>query len=102
MVHLDPLQFARDVQDGCDRSELVVTYDIRILDDTVVKVRVVLNNDAFVDVFYNADTGKCSYALVEGAARVFVADNPSIGWRIHPFEDPSNHVPSSEVGFGGV
>jgi hypothetical protein len=50
-------------------------------------------------VFYNADTGKCSYALIKDAMRVFGADNAFIGWHIHPFEDPSEHVASSELSF---
>lgn len=99
MARVSPFQFARAVQSACDRSSLVASYDVRILDDTVVKIRAALTYDAFIDVFYNADTGKCSYALVEKAARVFGADNAFIGWHVHPFEDPSQHVPSSEVSF---
>jgi hypothetical protein len=99
MAHVSPFEFARAVQSACDRSDLVAGYDVQILDDTVVKVQAILTYDAFIDVFYNADTGKCSYALIEKAARVFGADNAFIGWHIHPFDDPSQHVPSSEISF---
>jgi hypothetical protein len=78
---------------------LVLTYDVRILDDTVVKIRVELTYGAFIDVFYNTDSGKCSYALVEEGVRVYGADNAFIGWHIHPFHDPQDHIRSPEVSF---
>ena len=99
MAHVSPILFTRTVQEACDRSVLVSGYDIQILDDTVVKIRATLAADAFIEVFYNADTGKCSYALIENDARIFGADNAFIGWHMHPFEDPSEHVVSSELSF---
>jgi len=99
MAHLSTFEFARTVQAACDQSSLVVAYDVRILDDTVVKIRVFLTYGAFIDVFYNTDTGNCSYALIEGTARAFGADNAFIGWHTHPFDDPSQHLPSSKVSF---
>jgi hypothetical protein len=99
MAHVSPFEFARAVQSTCDRSDLVAAYDVQILDDTVVKVQVSLTYDAFIDVFFNTDTEKCSYALIEKAARIFGADNAFIGWHIHPFDDPSQHVPSPEISF---
>ncbi len=97
MAHLSTLEFARTVQTACDQSNIVTAYDVRILDDTVVKIRVFLTYGAFVDVFYNTDTENCSYALIEGDARVFGADNAFIGWHIHPFDDPSQHIPAPQV-----
>lgn len=99
MARLNAYEFARAIQDDCTRSDLVVSYEIQILDDTVVKVRVILVVNAFIDVFYNADSGKCSYALIEAGARVFGVDNAFIGWHIHPFDNPGQHVSSTEVSF---
>ena len=78
---------------------MVLTYDVRILDDTVVKIRVVLTYGPFIDVFYNADSRKCSYALVKGGARVYGADNAFIGWHVHPFQNPQDHVRTPDVSF---
>ncbi len=72
----------------------------QILDNTVVKVRVALSYGTFVDVFYNSDTGKCSYALIENSARIFGADNAFIGWHIHPFGNPAHHKKTTQVAFG--
>ena len=49
MADVSPIQFARQVQGTCDRSELVLTYDVRIVDDTVVKIRVELTYGAFIE-----------------------------------------------------
>lgn len=99
MAHLNAFEFIRAIQDDCDQSDIVISYDIRLLDDTVVKMRVALTSDAFIDVFYNSDSGKCSYALIEKGIRIFDADNAFIGWHIHPFDNPSQHVSSSKVSF---
>jgi len=99
MARISASEFARLVQDDCHQSSLVVSYEVQILDDTVVKIRVVLTLDAFIAIFYNADSGKCSYALIEHGVRVFGADNAFIGWHIHPFNAPEEHIPASEVSF---
>lgn len=39
MADLTPHEFARAVQNACHHSALVVSYDVRILDDVVVKIR---------------------------------------------------------------
>ncbi len=100
MAHINAFEFALNIQKVCDNSALVVTYHTRILDNTIVKIRIVLTSNAFVDVFYNSDTGKCAYALIEDGARIFGADNAFIGWHIHPFGHPAQHKIISEISFG--
>jgi hypothetical protein len=99
MAHIDAFEFTRAIQDNCDKSDLVVSYDVQILDNTVVKIRAILSVGAFIDIFYNADSGKCSYALIKEGVRAFGADNAFIGWHIHPFDNPERHILSSEVSF---
>lgn len=99
MARLTAFEFARTVQDICHHSKLVVSYDVQLLDDIVVKMRITLTAAAFIDLFYNADTGKCAYALIENNHRIFGADNAFIGWHIHPFDDPEQHIPCEEVSF---
>lgn len=99
MADLNTFEFARSIQDQCDRAKFVVSYDTQIQDNTIVKIRAFLTFDAFIDVFYNADTGKCSYALINQGIRVFGADNAFVGWHVHPFDAPAQHIPSSEISF---
>ena len=72
---------------------------LRGYDDTVVRIRAVLTDTIFVDVFYNADTRKCSYTLIKNKKRVFGADNSFIGWHIYPFENPNDHQLAPELSF---
>ncbi|MBK8985808.1 MAG: hypothetical protein IPM39_06955 [Chloroflexi bacterium] len=99
MARLNAIEFARSVQNACHESAHILSYNVQILDDTVVKIRVALSGDAFIDVFYNADTGKCSYALVQQNIRIFGADNAFIGWHKHPFKNPEQHIVCAEVSF---
>lgn len=99
MADLSAFEFARAVQDACHRSELVVSYEVQILDDIVTKMRIALTVTAFIDLFYNAETGKCAYALIENNRRIFGVDNAFVGWHIHPFDDPERHIPCEAVSF---
>ena len=99
MADLDAVTFARAVQHSCHAVEIVASYDVQLLDDVVVKIRVALVAAAFIDVFYNADSGKCAFALVQDGRRIFGADNAYIGWHLHPFENPEQHLPCDEISF---
>ncbi len=99
MAGLNAFEFARSIQDICHQSTRVISYDVQILDDIVVKIRVALSGDAFIDVFYNADSGKCSYALIQQSTRICGADNAFIGWHKHPFGNPEQHIVCAEISF---
>ena len=91
--------FIETLRGACDRSNLVISYDIRVLDNAVLKTRITLAIDAFIDVYYNPVNGTCSYTLIEGGPRIYGADNAFIGWHIHPFENPDEHRLCEEVPF---
>ena len=99
MANLTLAQFTDSLREICDRSDLVISYDIRILDNAVLKTRIFLNIEAFIDVYYNPANGNCSYTLVQNNQRIYGADNAFIGWHIHPFEDPSEHRLCDEIFF---
>ena len=99
MAGLTLFQFAEQLQEICDRSDLVVSYDIRMLDNAVLKARVYLSIDAFVDVYFNPTNGACSYTLVQDNRRIYGADNAFVGWHVHPFENPDEHRLCGEVLF---
>jgi hypothetical protein len=99
VARLNAVDYARTIQNICHGSEFVVSYDVQILDDVVVKIRVDLSIEAFIAIFYNADSGKCSYALIKRGRRIFGADNALIGWHLHPFDDPEKHLRCEELSF---
>jgi hypothetical protein len=49
----------------------------------------------FLAVFYAANTGKISVAILHNNQRVLGFDNLN-GWHVHPFENPDHHVPIPE------
>jgi hypothetical protein len=51
----------------------------------VAKLRLLLADDRFVAIYYNAQTSSTSYAYIEDGDRLFGANNMKIGWHIHPW-----------------
>lgn len=97
MAGLTISQFVDLLRATCDRSDLVVSYDIRVLDNAVLKTRIFLIIDAFIDVYYNPSNGTCSYTLIQENRRIYGVDNAFIGWHVHPFENPDEHRLCDEV-----
>ena len=57
--------------------------------------RAEMRTSAFISIYYNALTGKTSYALVFDGQRVAGYDNYRF-WHYHPAEIPSQHVACAE------
>ncbi len=90
MAAPDAVEFATRVAGACQASPIVQSYSVSIQDNVLVKVRADLRPDLFVDVFYNAVTGKTSFALIRSSVRLYGVDNTT-SWHVHPFEDPDSH-----------
>ncbi|MFH1860908.1 MAG: hypothetical protein ABIJ30_01675 [bacterium] len=100
MVHIDASSFLKKIIATCNNSKIVTTYESDIEDDLIVKIRVYLMKNAFIDIFYNADNQKTSFALIKSKKRIYGIDDAlPIGWHIHPFEDPQTHIPSCDITF---
>lgn len=89
-------EFSKDIIEISSRYDFIQGIDIILLDEPVVKVRLVLNDSIFIDIFYNAETCKYSFALIKYNKRIFGADNLR-GWHMHPFENPEAHAESDPV-----
>lgn len=63
----------------------------------VVRARLGMFREAFVDVYYNRQTGSVSYAYIEGGQRKLGVNNMRIGWHIHPFGREKEHQPSQSL-----
>lgn len=97
MALTDALTFARNITEVSAAEKAIQTISLSIKDGVVVKARLRLNG-RFIDVFYNAKTGTCAFALIEKGRRIFGADNTG-GWHIHPKEAPDSHKASEQVKF---
>jgi hypothetical protein len=88
----------RHIIDTSAQSPIVTGIELLLLDEPVLKLRVHLGAVAFVEVFFNAETGKTSFALIKDRQRIFGADNTR-GWHTHPFDSPESHHPCEEMVF---
>jgi hypothetical protein len=88
----------RHIIDTSAQSPTVTGVELLLLDEPVLKLRVHLGTVAFVEIFFNAETGKTSFALIKDRQRIFGADNTR-GWHMHPFNSPESHHRCEEISF---
>jgi hypothetical protein len=86
------------IVDASAQSPVVIGVEPIFLEEPVLKLRVHLGASLFVDIFFNADTGKTSFALIKDGQRIFGVDNTR-RWRLHPFGNPERHCPCDETSF---
>ena len=61
-----------------------------------MKSKIFLIDDSFVEIYYNFENGKASFAVIKDNCRIFGADNLGF-WHIHPFNNPEKHIKSEEI-----
>lgn len=49
-----------------------------------------MGEDFFIEVYFNAENQRQSYALISKGQRAFGCDN-LVGWHYHPPENPDQH-----------
>mgnify|MGYP001208117450 CR=1 FL=1 len=86
--------FVHEVYHAAAFSSLCGIPVVRRLTATAANIRVPVHSDAFIDAFYNEQTGRTAFALIRNNQRLFGADNTG-GWHLHPFHDPQQHIPLS-------
>ncbi|MFO7772829.1 MAG: hypothetical protein R6V59_02635 [Dehalococcoidia bacterium] len=57
---------------------------------TQYALRIDIAEEFFIDVYYNGENQRQSYALIKKGERVFGCDN-LLGWHYHPRENPDRH-----------
>lgn len=67
-----------------------------MIDEPVAKIKAVIEKDTFINIFYNAETLKYSFALIKNNQRIFGVDNTK-KWHIHTFEEPESHSESGSI-----
>jgi len=61
----------------------------------VLQGRIVVDDELFLHVYFNALTAKTIYALIHRGQRVMGYDNYRF-WHYHPFGSPNDHIPCDE------
>lgn len=63
-------------------------------DELTVDGEIALRQDLFLNVFYNADTNKIAFALIQNQDRIWGIDRDNVrDWHLHPLHDTSKHEP---------
>jgi len=94
---LNPNDFASLIVSFCNKYDFIINYELNIEDNVIVKSRIFLIDTSFVEVYYNFENGKASFALIKNNKRIFGADNLGF-WHIHPFNNPERHLRCDEIG----
>jgi hypothetical protein len=66
-----------------------------------LKIRIELNDQTFIDIFYNPKNDRTDVALIRANQRLFGYDNLG-GWHCNPVENPKTHIPCDEPFFDQV
>jgi hypothetical protein len=80
------------IVDTSAQSPVVIGIEPLLPEEPVLKLRVHLGASLFVDIFFNAETSKTSFALIKEGQRIFGATNTR-GRHLHPFGSPESHCP---------
>ena len=94
---MNPNEFSSLIIDICNKYDFIVDYNLNIEDNVIVKSRIFLIDSSFVEVYYNFENGKISFALIKNKERLFGADNLGF-WHIHPLDSPEKHIRCNEMG----
>ncbi|HEC67299.1 MAG TPA: hypothetical protein ENI35_00555 [Candidatus Desulfofervidus auxilii] len=95
---MNALAFSKEVIDVCSKFQFVRGIDIILLDEPIAKIRILIKEGLFIEVFFNAESNKYSFALIKDNKRIYGIDNTK-EWHIHPFNNPESHIPSKPVSF---
>ncbi len=91
-------EFFEDITKTANQFFFVVDFNVIIEDGIIVRGKVLLKNGLFVEVYFNEENQKTSFALLKGGERIFGVDNLG-GWHVHLFENPASHQRCGECSF---
>lgn len=91
MASLSPDEFEQEILKICSSSTIVKSIAQTRGGQAWLELRAYLPNNAFVNIFYNQETDKKSFALIQAGKRILAVDNAKGDWHWHPLEDPSQH-----------
>ncbi|MBU0567582.1 hypothetical protein KJ693_04315 [bacterium] len=87
--------FLKEVQEAANRTFPQATTTYQVIRSTHLYFRAVIDEDTFIDIYFNPDTGRKDFALIHQGDRVYGTDNLQ-GWHYHPFNDADRHIPCQE------
>ncbi len=92
MASLSSDEFEQQVLEICAKSKIVKSVAQTHAGFGWIELRAYLRDDSFVNIFYNENTRKKSFALIRERRHILAADNAKDEWHWHPFEEPTQHL----------
>lgn len=88
---MDVETFLSSLLDALAECSFVRSVDLDT-EALVVKGRVRLEQDRFLQVYFNERTGTTAFALIENEQRIWGVDYDDLrGWHMHPVDHPARH-----------
>jgi hypothetical protein len=91
MKHIE--QVTLDASESSERCWFV--QEVRLIEETAntVTLHLIISTDMFVQIFFSARSERFSLALIGPSGRLYGKDRQFGQWHIHPYTDPSTHLP---------
>ncbi|ETR68148.1 MAG: hypothetical protein OMM_10829 [Candidatus Magnetoglobus multicellularis str. Araruama] len=78
-------------------KEKKLTYHLLEKTQSILKARLEIEKDAFIQIYVNAKKNKRSYTLIINNQRTFSKDCIYGTWHMHPFQKPHYHDTSGRT-----
>lgn len=79
------------------RDTLFQKLDVLDITSSVLKARLMIKADIYVQIYENVRWPKCSYALIVGHNRFYGRDMREGSWHRHSVDNPEIHEESEEA-----
>jgi hypothetical protein len=88
---MDVEAFLSSLLDALANQPFVRSVDLDT-EAVVIKGRVLLDDERFLQVYFNERTGTTAFALIEEEQRIWGMDYDDLrGWHVHPVDNPNQH-----------
>ena len=79
-----------------EAHEVAHKYNLNVIEldrtDNIINLRLVIDNDLFIQIYANKQKQKLNLTLVLNKRRLFGYDSEGGKYHFHPFEDTDKHV----------
>lgn len=65
--------------------------------ENIIKIIIEIERDLFVQIYFNESKQKLNLAFIQNNQRVYGIDSEGDLLHIHPFENPDQHIPVTQM-----
>lgn len=101
MVYEDVEELAAEIYESIKELNFISGVSLNI-EGPILRARLLMNEDIFIDIYFNSTTKTISYTVVRRGERIFGIDRDRIrGWHKHEIGRPETHVRWKPTRFRG-